>query len=121
MARPRKYHYLEPEELAAELAKSQPPAQPTEELCRMLRMIAEHMLGSPKYCGYAKDLQQDMVSCALIKCLKNVKNWSPDKGASSFNYFTRCCECAFWDCLKKHYRHVNLQREMALKAADVLA
>lgn len=121
MPRPRKNRYLEPDDLARELEKSRPPNPPTQELCAMLRSIAEHLLGSPKYRGYAKDLQQDMVSAALIKCLKNVKNWDPSKGASSFNYFTRCCEHAFWDFLKVHYRQLNIKREATLRAADEVA
>lgn len=118
MGRPKKTRYLEPEDLARELMKSMPPNPPTEELCRMLRSIAEHMCGDPRYVGYSKEMHEDMCSAALIKCLKNVKNFDPAKGASSFNYFSRCCEHAFWYELSKYYRQKNVQRQMLLDYAD---
>ena len=73
----------------------------------MLRQISTHLLGDSKYRRYSKHMKEDMCSEALVKCLKNVKNFKPEKG-SAFNYMTRCTEWAFWQVLAKHYKQLNL-------------
>ena len=81
-------------------------------------MIAWHLLGDSRYRNYPKDLQEDMVSAALLKCSKNIKNYKKERAASCFNYYTKCTEHAFWNVLGKHYKHVNMIRQLALDFAD---
>ena len=57
---------------------------------------------------YSADLHEDMVSAALEKCVKNIKNYKAEYADRCFNYYTRCCEHAFWEMLKKHYRQMNV-------------
>ena len=40
-------------------------------------MIAQHLLGDSRYRNYPKELQEDMVSAALEKAIKNIKNYKP--------------------------------------------
>ena len=61
-----------------------------------------------------------MVSAALLKCVKNIKNYKKEKADSCFNYYTRCAEHAFWDVLGKHYKQMNIQRELTRQYADML-
>ena len=109
--------YLDNDELTEQVLESQKAKQPTEKLCFMLRQISTHLLGDSKYRRYSKHMKEDMCSEALVKCLKNVKNFKPEKG-SAFNYMTRCTEWAFWQVLAKHYKQLNLQRELAMQHAD---
>lgn len=81
-------------------------------------MIATHLLGDSRYRNYPKDLHEDMVSEAVLKCIKNIKNFKKEYADRCFNYFTRCCEHAIWTLLSKHYKHVNLIRELTLDFAD---
>lgn len=83
----------------------------------MLRQISTHLLGDSRYRRYSKHMKEDMCSAALVKCLKNVKNFKPEKGAA-FSYFTRATEYAFWEVLAKHYKQLNLLRELAMQHAD---
>jgi len=53
-----------------------------------------------------------MVSNALLKCIKNIHNYKPERASTCFNYFTRCVEHSFWDTLAKHYKQQNIQREL---------
>ena len=76
------------------------------------------MLGSAKFCGYPRHLQQDMVSAALIKCLKNVHNFKEEYADKCFNYYTRCTEHAFFEVLAKHYNQVNIEKELKFNLAD---
>ena len=70
------------------------------------------MLGDSHYRNYPRELQEDMVSNALLKCIKNIHNYKPERAATCFNYFTRCVEHSFWDTLAKHYKQQNIQREL---------
>jgi len=40
-----------------------------------------------------------MVSAALLKCIKNIKNFKEEYADRCFNYFTRCVEHSFWTTL----------------------
>ena len=51
-----------------------------------------------------------MVSEAILKCIKNIKNYKKGYADRCFNYFTRCVEHSIWTTLSKHYRHMNLVR-----------
>ena len=65
-------------------------------------------------------MQEDMESEALLKCIKNIKNFKKDYADKCFCYFTRCVEHSFWMTLAKHYKHINLQRDLILRYADKL-
>lgn len=81
----------------------------------MFRSIAQHLLGSPRFSRYGRADKEEMVSAALEKAIRNIKNWKPERRKSSFSYFTMCCEQAFFAFLTKHYRYVN-QKKAALEA-----
>lgn len=112
--------YLTSQQLAEELRASQKSGQPTERLCRYFNMIATHMLGSPKFQHYKPQMQEDMVSAALVKCLKNVHNFKEKYADKCFNYYTRVTEHAFFEVLGKHYRHVNIEKELKQQYANAI-
>lgn len=116
--RTKKTQYLTSAELAEALEESQKLGYPTERVCNYFRLIAQHLLGDSRYRNYSKDLQEDMVSAALLKCAKNIKNYKKERAASCFNYYTKCTEHAFWETLGKHYKHVNMIRQLALDFAN---
>lgn len=108
-----KSSYLTSEQLAVELEKCQAQGnRPTVEVCRLFRMIAEHFARGPKYCRYNAAMREDLVSAAMLKCVKNIKNYKHEYRDKCFNYFTRCVEHAFWEILDRHYKHVNLIAEL---------
>lgn len=114
----KKTPYLTSEKLAEELRKSQQQNAPTVKACEYFRLIAAHLLGDSRYRHYPKDLKEDMISAALLKAIKNIHNFKEEYADCCFNYWTRLTEHAFWEVLKKHYRHVNLQRELTLNYAE---
>ena len=63
-------------------------------------------------------MQDDMTSAALLKCTKNIKNYKKERAGVCFNYYTKCTEHAFWETLGKHYKHVNMIRQLALDFAN---
>lgn len=61
-----------------------------------------------------------MVSAALEKMIRNIKNFKQQYRKCAFSYFTRCAEQGFWAYLMKHYRNVNVKREAILRYAETV-
>lgn len=61
-----------------------------------------------------------MVSVALEKMIRNIKNFKPQYRKCAFSYFTRCAEQGFWGYLVKYYKHLNKQREAMLRYAEMI-
>ena len=80
----------------------------------MFRTLAEHLICSPKFVGYSRDDRAEMVSAALEKLIRNIKNFKSRFRKSAFAWATRCAEQAFIAFLLKHYRFVN-QKKAALE------
>ena len=87
----------------------------------MFRLIATRLAGSGSFCRYSSADKEDMISEGLIKCIKNIKNFSPEKADGVFAYYTRACWCAFIQVLKSKYRHANLIRELRDEQTESLA
>lgn len=118
----KKTPYLTSQQLAEELTKSQAQGNvPTVRLCEYFRLIASKFTGLSKYRNYSRSLKEDMESAALEKCIRNIKNFKPEKADKCFSYYTRCVETSFWESLNKHYRHVNAIREFTRRYAESIA
>ena len=83
-------------------------------------MIAKHLLGNSRYRNYPKDIQDDMTSAALIKCIKNIHNFKFEYANKCFNYYTRATECAFFEVLGQHYKNKNLKKDLSFEYADAI-
>lgn len=116
----KKQPYLTSAQLSEALEESQKLGRPTEQVCQYFKLIAQHLLGDSRYRNYHKDLHEDMISDAILKCIRNIKNYKPEYADCSFNYFTRCVEHSFWTTLGKHYKHMNNVRNISLDMADQL-
>lgn len=115
---PAKNIYVTKEALAHQLGLSQSKGEPTAEVCQMFRDIAVNMLKGPRYRRYPENLKEDLASAALLKCVRNIRNYRPEYASGCFSYFTRCCEHAFWECLERHYRQMNIRRKLTRDYAD---
>lgn len=62
-------------------------------------------------------MKDEMAQEGYIKCHKNLKNYKPDKG-KIFTYLTYCCWSAFVSYLDKHYKQMNLKRQLLLDALE---
>ena len=80
-------------------------------MCNFFRTLIKHFLSGARFNGYDLHTIEDLSSAALLKCLKNVRNYRPERG-SPFSYFTLCTQTAVFDFLKKHYEQVNIKRDL---------
>ena len=89
--------------------------KPSEELGKMLIMIAERISNHSFFRNYTKELKEDMQMYALEKMISGMKNYN-FKYKNAFAYFTKACFNAFKTQLSKHYKQVNIKRDCAKRA-----
>lgn len=111
MARKARQHYISGDEFKDALLEAQSLGEPTVRLCNLFRLLISRYLSGPRYSGYDAATLEDLASTALLKCLKNLKNYKQERG-SAFSYFTLATECSCKDSLGKFYRNKNLIREL---------
>lgn len=85
--------------------------QPSERFGELMLKIAKNLLLSPKYARYGWEDKEEMVSEAVLKMLRNLKNVDGTKKKSMFSYFTLCANCAYLTYLRKKYHRMALMEE----------
>ena len=83
-----------------------------EQLALYVQQIAKGILLSRRFVNYSDEIKEDLVSDAILKVFKNLKNMKEEKKDSFFNYITRTCYCSFYYTLSKHYKYVNARRKL---------
>ena len=111
-----KRNYLEAEELYNEYKKSVEDGKCTDKLGLMFITLTNHILRSPSFNRYPKEMKEDLQGHAivqLIKSLKTVKlNFTPHQ---IFNFATRSVYTAFLSELGRHYKYENTKRAATRK------
>ena len=111
-----KRNYLEAEELYNEYKKSVEDGQCTEKLGEMFLTLTEHLLRSPNFNRYHKEVKEDLQGHALEKLMKSLKTvkleFTPHQ---IFNFATRTIYTAFLSELGRHYKQENIKRAATRK------
>jgi len=84
----------------------------------MFRTIAQRLMGDSRFRNYPTDIKEELISESLLRCISNIKNYKPEYRDKCFSYFTRCCETSCFAYLKRHYRYLNIKRDLAIDFAD---
>ena len=111
-----KRNYLEAEELYNEYKKSVEDGQCTERLGEMFLTLTDHMLRSPNFNRYPKELKEDLRGHAIVKLMKSLKTvkleFTPHQ---IFNFATRAVYTAFLSELGRHYKQEGIKRAATRK------
>lgn len=123
--RSQKTNYIDAEELRNEYKKSQEAGRCTERLGQMFMTVADHVTGCANFRRYPNAVKEDMKSLALLKLVKSVDTADLERfnAKQIFNYVSRTVWTAFLTELSKHYRQINIKREltkMMLEQADFM-
>ena len=79
----QKHEYLNNDEFADELQKWIESAENiedriiTDKLALMIQSIPQNMIRKYQFSGYDQEFKDEMVSEAVLKCIKNLKNYNP--------------------------------------------
>lgn len=108
----QKGYYLDPTEFLKSLIESQQKGQPTDKYAEGCLLIGQHMLTSRNFSGYSPHLKEDMLSNAMVCCMKAINKFNIEKTTNAFGYITRTIWTSFIMVLRQHYRYINLKNKM---------
>ena len=120
MGRSRTGWFIESSEIWQEISKWKDTNQISDRLGQIFYEIAENMTKHPRFNRYDIELKKDMIQDAVLKMIRNLHNFKEQKRQQSFSYCSCIAGTSFMDTLKKHYRHINRQREMMTKLIEGL-
>ena len=108
-----KRNYLDAQELYDEYKKSVEGGQCTEKLGEIFLTLTDHMLRSPNFNRYSKEVKEDLRGHAIVKLIKSLTTvnlaFTPHQ---IFNFATRAAYTAFLSELSRHYKFENLKRKV---------
>ena len=111
-----KRNYLEAEELYNEYKKSVEDGKCTDKLGLMFMTLTNHILRSPSFNRYPKEMKEDLQGHAIVKLIKSLKTVKLDFTPHQiFNFATRSVYTAFLSELSRHYKHENTKRAATRK------
>lgn len=112
--------YCTNKELTAELIKWRDSAKKpedrilSEELGTMLMAMSQKVLNRSEFRNYPKSLKEDMSSFFYYKAIRGLKNYD-FKFNNPFAWLTQCAFNAYLTILKKHYKDINIKKELMTK------
>ena len=111
-----KQNYLEAQDLYDQYKKSVEDGQCTEKLGEMFLTLTNHMLRSPNFNRYPKEVKEDLQGHAIVKLMKSLKTvkleFTPHQ---IFNFATRSVYTAFLSELSRYYKNENIKRAATRK------
>lgn len=118
-------NYIDQNELYDEYKKSVDNDQCTERLGELFQTLICHMLRSPNFNRYPKEVKEDLSGHAIVKLMKSLKTVNCELLPQQiFNFATRTVYTAFLSELGRHYKFANLKRKMTkeyLMKADFIS
>lgn len=84
----------------------------SEELGKMLIMIADKMLNRNEFRNYSKEIKEEAKSYFFLRTIKDaLKNYN-FKFNNPFAYLSTCAWNAYLAVIVKHYRHQNMKKDL---------
>lgn len=80
----------------------------------MMIMIADKLLNHSSFRNYPLEVKQDLRSLGILKLVKGLKNYN-FKFNNAFAYFTQALWNSYITGLAKHYKQINIKRELMKK------
>lgn len=102
----RKKNYLNNKDMLEQIKLSREQDQMTDELAKMMMMLAHRFASRPNFAGYS--YVEDMEAYAVMQIVKTWRSFNPDKYDNPFAFFTQCVKNSFFQYLKKEKK----QREI---------
>ena len=111
-----KRNYLEAQDLYDEYKKSVEDGQCTDKLGEMFLTLIAHMLRSPNFNRYPKEVKEDLQGHAIVKLMKSLKTVNlAFTNQQIFNFATRTVYTAFLSELGRHYKQEGIKRAATRK------
>lgn len=110
-------YYVRNKDLLREVINYNKTSIASDSLAKMLMSIATSYLSKGSFAGYT--WREDMVSEAVLTCLKYLKNFNSEKSQNAFAYVTQICKNSFKAYIKNQTKHRNI-KDICYKNSNVL-
>ena len=109
-------NYIDQNELYDEYKKSVENDQCSEKLGLMFITLTNHILRSPNFNRYHKEVKEDLQGHAIVKLMKSLKTVKLDLTSQQiFNFATRTVYNAYFSELARHYKQEGIKRAATRK------
>ena len=109
-------NYIDQNELYDEYKKSVEGGRCTEKLGEMFLTLTNHILRSPNFNRYPKEVKEDLSGHAIVKLIKSLRTVKLVLTSQQvFNFATRTVYTAFLSELGRHYKQENTKRAATRK------
>jgi DNA-directed RNA polymerase specialized sigma24 family protein len=104
-----KKHYISNKDILPELAKYKETGDISERLGDSILIIARNYSNKGSFSSYT--WREDMVSEAVLTCLRYMHNFDPTKSETPnpFAYFTTICHNSFINYIRKQKKHSKIK------------
>jgi DNA-directed RNA polymerase specialized sigma24 family protein len=99
--------YIKNVDLLGEIIEFKKNGRASETLGKMLLSIAKNFSSRGNFSGYT--WRNDMVSEAVLTCLKYLKNFNPERSSNAFSYITQICNNSFKAYIKIQNKHSKIK------------
>jgi DNA-directed RNA polymerase specialized sigma24 family protein len=100
-------HYVRNKDLIPEIKQFNDVGFISEELGRMLLLIAKNLSNKGNFINYT--WKEDMIQEAVLTCCKYLKNFDLEKSNNPFAYITTICNHAFVNYINKQKKHSEIK------------
>jgi DNA-directed RNA polymerase specialized sigma subunit len=111
-----KNYYVKNDELLLEVVKYKKTGIISDLLGEMILSIAESYASKGSYAGYT--WVSDMISEAVLTCIKYISNFNPEKSSNAFAYITQICKNSFKAFIKNQNKHSKI-KDLCYKSYDI--
>ena len=107
-----KGHYITNSVLLPEVIRAKELGRITNELARMLLLIAERYSCKSSFVGYS--FREDMVSFAMVNLMANALKFKPEKSNNPFAFYTTAIRNSFLQYLADEKKHRDIRDELIM-------
>lgn len=100
-------YYVRNKDLIPEIMKMNESGLISEELGRMLLLIAKNISNKGNFINYT--WKEDMIQEAVLTCCRYLKNFDLKKSNNPFAYITTICNHAFVNYINKQKKHSEIK------------
>ena len=102
--------YLNNANLLQELVDFKKSGKYSENLGDMFLQVAKNLSNKSNFIGYT--WKDEMISEAVLTCVKYSKNFNPEKSKNAFAYITQICYNSFINYIKKQKKHSSIKQHL---------
>ncbi len=109
-------YYLTNATLLPEVIKCKKNGKISNELIKMIMLLAERYSKSSKFAGYT--FREDMVSEAVMNLYQNALKFNPEKSSNPFAFYTTSIHNSFLQFLNNEKKHRNIRDKMLIEYGE---